>query len=91
MIRTIIENFLLFLLPTVIYVAIAFFAQRRPVSLGRVLNEAPMLFLAVVGASLVGVVLAVFGQSAGDDGRPGQAYEPAASGIDGKVVPGRMK
>jgi Family of unknown function (DUF6111) len=88
MIRIVIENLLLFLLPTLLYFSVAYMRRRDGASSVAILNDAPMLTLAVLGALLVFGVMAVFGSIG--DGKPGQAYEPAQY-KDGKVVPGRMK
>jgi hypothetical protein len=96
MIRTVFENILLFLLPTLIYVGWVFVQRIRaedreqgaahPAS--GLLDDAPLIWLFVVGALLVIVTLAAFGTSSG--GRPGQHYEP---GIlrDGKIEPGQIR
>lgn len=89
MIRTVIENILLFLLPTVIYVAYVALSRRlNGASEGGVLEEAPMLWLFIAGAALVVVTLVVFGSTSG--GRPGQEYQPPMY-RDGKIVPGQLK
>ncbi|MEQ1698356.1 MAG: DUF6111 family protein [Hyphomicrobiaceae bacterium] len=88
MIRVFVENLLLFLLPTALYVSFALLVRRPESSAIAVINRAPILPLAVLGASLVAIVLSVFGNVG--DGKPGQTYEPAVF-QDGKVVPGRMR
>jgi hypothetical protein len=88
MIRVLIENLLLFLLPTALYVSFSMLLRRDGASFVSVMNRAPILMLSVLGASLVVIVLSVFGNVG--PGKPGQAYEPAEF-KDGKVVPGRMK
>jgi hypothetical protein len=82
MIRAVIENIVLFLLPTVIYVIFAVLVRgdkQKP------LDDAPVLWLVLGGALLVVTVLVVFGQTSG--GHPGQHYDPAVF-RDGKLQPG---
>jgi hypothetical protein len=100
MIRTVFENLLLFLLPTLLYVAWVLFERSRTKtsaddddadelrSMSHVLDDAPLLWLFVSGALLVIVTLTFFGTSSG--GKPGQHYEP---GIfrDGKIQPGQIE
>ena len=88
MIRVFIENLLLFLLPTALYVSFAMLVRRTDTSAIAVINRAPILTLAILGAGLVAIVMSLFGNIG--DGKPGQAYEPAVF-KDGKVIPGRMR
>lgn len=88
MIRVFIENLLLFLAPAVLYFSFALLTRKTTTPTAVVLNRAPLLMLSLLGASLVALVLSLFGNVG--DGKPGQAYEPAQF-KDGKVVPGRMK
>ena len=98
MIRTVIENILLFLLPTLLYVAWVLFqrskeetgeeaASVRSVTAG-LLDDAPLLWLFAGGAFLVIVTLAAFGTSSG--GKPGQHYQPPVL-KDGKIEPGHIE
>jgi hypothetical protein len=96
MIRIVIENILLFLLPTLAYLGWVLIA--RPDSLERtpdgrirptrVLNDAPLLWLAASGTILLIVVLVAFGKTSG--GRPDQTYSPPVF-KDGKIEPGRIE
>lgn len=97
MIRVVIENLLLFLLPTLIYAAWVLYqrskteardedGKARPVT--TVLDDAPLLWLFVGGAVLVIATLAIFGTSSG--GKPGQHYVPGVF-RDGKIQPGRIE
>jgi hypothetical protein len=96
MIRIVIENILLFLLPTLAYLGWVLIA--RPDSLERtpdgrirptrVLNDAPLLWLAASGTILLIVVLVAFGKTSG--GRPDQSYSPPVF-KDGKIEPGRIE
>jgi Family of unknown function (DUF6111) len=88
MTRVIIENLLAFFLPALLYLAFALVSRKPNTSVGTVVNQAPLLLLALTGALCVAAVLALFGKVG--DGKPGQAYEPATY-KDGKVVPGRMR
>jgi hypothetical protein len=88
MIRVVFENLLLFLLPTVLYVSFAMLRRPAGTPATRVISDAPILVLSILGGSLVMAVLTLFGDVG--DGKPGQAYEPAEF-KDGKLVPGRMK
>jgi hypothetical protein len=97
MIRTVIENVLLFLLPTLLYLAwVLFQRSRKEVREGedgntrvtQLLDDAPLLWLFVSGALLVIVTLTAFGSSSG--GKPGQRYEPSVF-KDGKIQPGHIE
>lgn len=89
MIRLILENTLLFLLPTVIYVAYVLLKRRiEGTSDINVLDDAPLIWLVATGAALVIITLVVFGSVSG--GKPGQVYEPPVY-RDGKIVPGKLK
>jgi hypothetical protein len=97
MIRTVIENVLLFLLPTLLYVAWVLFQRFRSEAAGdetgnqramvNVLDDAPLIWLFVTGALLVIVTLTVFGTSSG--GKPGQHYQPSIL-KDGKIQPSHI-
>jgi hypothetical protein len=96
MIRIVIENILLFLLPTLAYLGWVLIA--RPDSLERtpdgrirptrVLNDAPLLWLAASGTILLIIVLVAFGKTSG--GRPDQTYSPPVF-KDGKIQPGHIE
>lgn len=97
MIRTVVENILLFLLPTVIYVAWVVLQRSRAGTTdgdggssptAGVLDDAPLLWLFAGGALLVIVTLAAFGTSSG--GRPDQHYQPPVL-KDGKIEPGQIR
>jgi hypothetical protein len=96
MIRTVIENLLLFLLPTLIYAAWILFSRSKSAtgeddedtsSISELLNDAPLLWLFVSGAFLVIVTLTFFGTSSG--GKPGQQYQPSIL-KDGKIEPSHI-
>ena len=96
MIRIVIENILLFLLPTLAYLGWVLIArpdtlERTPdgrIRPTRVLNDAPLLWLAASGTILLIIVLVAFGKTSG--GRPDQTYSPPVF-KDGKIEPGRIE
>ena len=88
MIRVFIESIMLFLLPAVLYLAVALLTRRDETPPSMVISRAPILTLSLLGASLVFGVMMLFGKTG--DGKPGQAYEPAIF-KDGKVIPGHMR
>jgi len=89
MVRIVIENMLLFLLPTVIYVAYMLLKRRTEGASGaNILDDAPLIWLVAAGAALVIVTLIVFGSTSG--GKPGQTYQPPVF-RDGKIEPGQIK
>jgi hypothetical protein len=94
MMRVVLENMLLFLLPSLVYVAYGLLLRepgRDGVKGGQraaqVLDDAPLLWLFVAGAALVIVTLVAFSSSSG--GRPGQHYVPSVL-KDGRVEPGHI-
>jgi Family of unknown function (DUF6111) len=88
MVRVIVENVLLFLLPTAIYMGYVFLLRKTNASANQVLNEAPLIWLFFAGLATIFVTVVIFG--AKHEGSPDQAYEPP-SYKDGKIVPGRVK
>jgi hypothetical protein len=88
MIRIVVENVLLFLLPTLIYLAYVFLTQGRKATTGMVMSDAPVFWLVMAGAVLVVVTLLAFGTVSG--GKPGQIYEPAVV-RDGKIEQGKLR
>lgn len=85
MIRIVIENIFVFLVPTIAYVAwIAFMRNDWP-GLGQVLRDAPLLKLFLLGAVLMFATLVTF--STRSRNAPGEAYVPP-SVQDGKLQPG---
>lgn len=96
MIRTVIENLLLFLLPTFLYLAWMLLQRARDEAadedaggrpIKRVLDDAPLLWLFASGAFLVVVTLTAFGTSSG--GKPGQHYQPSIL-KDGRIQPSHI-
>ncbi len=88
------RTILLFLLPTLVYLAYMLLAReaagseagtgdtRTPMG---VLNDAPLLYLFAAGVALVLITLVAFGSTSG--GKPDQPYTPPAM-KDGQIQPG---
>jgi hypothetical protein len=95
MIRIVIENLLLFLLPTLAYVGWILIARPETVQRDengrvrpfRILDDAPFLWLVGSGALVLVLVLVAFGQTSG--GLPGQKYQPPVF-KDGHIEPGHI-
>lgn len=88
MIRIVIENILLFLLPTAMYVAYVLLT-RRTTSAGTVINDAPLVWLFMAGAVVVIATLIYYG-TVTPGGRPDQTYTPPRY-KDGRIEPGELK
>ncbi len=92
MIRIVVENIVLFLLPTLCYIAYVVLtrdgANGNGPGAARILDDAPLVWLFVTGAALVLTTLVMFGSTSG--GMPGQHYEPAVI-KDGRIEPGRIR
>lgn len=88
--RVVLENVLLFLLPTIIYCGIRYLKSepRRPMM--QILNEAPLVILFVCGVSLVGA-LRIYVAATSEGGTPSQQYVPPHMRKDGTIEPGHMK
>ena len=97
MIRIVFENILLFLLPTLLYLAYVLLTREtagpdantdpsRP-QVG-LLDDAPLLYLFAAGVALVLVTLIAFGSISG--GKPNQPYTPPAI-KDGHIQPGHTE
>jgi len=87
MIRVVIENIVLFLLPTLFYVGYVLLT-RDPDAKKDLLSGAPFIWLFLAGTLLVVIVLVAFGSTSG--GRPGQHYEPPSM-KGGRIEPGRIE
>lgn len=88
MIRIILLNLLLLLLPTVLYVGYTHLTSPgTPKGLGRILEGAPLPWLLLTGSVLAVGTMLFFGTP--PDGRPGDRYHPPVF-RDGKIVPGRL-
>ncbi len=89
MIRIVIENVLLFLLPTAVYLGYVLLTRRGSTSAGAVVSEAPLVWLFIAGAALVFATLAYYATNT-TGGTPQQVYIPPHV-KDGKIVPGQFK
>jgi hypothetical protein len=89
MIRVVIENILLFLLPTLVYVAYVLLTRTSASSAGAVISDAPLIWLFIAGALLVGATL-VYYASITPGGSPGAVYTPPHM-KDGQIEPGTLK
>jgi hypothetical protein len=87
MIRVVIENIALFLLPTIIYVAYVYMTRDEKPGAARVFDDAPLIWLFVAGAALMLMTLIIFGSENG--GKPGQTYTPPIL-KDGRIEPGHI-
>jgi hypothetical protein len=90
MIRVVIENVLLFLLPAAMYVGYVLLTRRGNTSAGAVVNDAPLVWLFVAGALLVAATL-VYYATITPGGLPSQTYTPPRVGKDGQIEPGQLK
>jgi hypothetical protein len=90
MIRVVIENVLLFLLPTALYFGYVLLMRQNAASANSVVNEAPLVWLFVAGAALVAITLAYYA-TVTPGGTPGQVYTPPRMGKDGRIEPGQLK
>lgn len=92
MIRVVIENILLFLLPTLIYFGYVYLVRAPATDQNgnptNPVDDAPLLWLFIAGACLVIATLIAFSSTTG--GKPGEAYEPAVV-KDGHIEPGGIK
>jgi hypothetical protein len=85
MIRIVIENIFLFMLPTVLYLAWVAFSENEWAGLPTVIREAPLLRLFVAGAALMIATLVTF--SSRSHNNPHDVYVPPSI-EDGKIEPG---
>ena len=90
MIRVVVENILLFLLPAAAYVGYMLLMRSGNTSAGGVVNDAPLVWLFVVGALLVAATLTYYA-TVTPGGTPGQVYTPPRMGKDGRIEPGQLK
>ncbi|MBU2581079.1 MAG: hypothetical protein KJ622_05105 [Alphaproteobacteria bacterium] len=88
MIRIVIENLILLLLPTILYLAYIYLTGGFSRGQRGVPNDAPFVWLFLSGVGLVLCVVFIFGTLEG--GQPGQAYRPPEF-RDGKIVPGEVQ
>jgi hypothetical protein len=88
MIRVVIENILLFLLPTAVYLGYVLLTRSASTA-GEVINEAPLVWLFVLGALCVAATL-VYYATVTPGGKPGQVYVPPRM-KNGQIEPGQLK
>ena len=89
MVRVVLENILLFLLPTAVYIAYILLTRRGASSTGEVINDAPLVWLFIAGALMVAATL-VYYATITPGGKPGQVYIPPHM-KDGHIEPGQLK
>lgn len=90
MIRAIVENVLLFLLPTAVYIGYMVLSRRTAAQSGHVLSDAPLVWLFTAGALLVAITL-IYYASITPGGTIGQSYTPPHMMKDGHIEPGQLK
>lgn len=97
MIRSVIENLLLFLMPAFLYFAYILITRGAPESTAgdetanpasQLLEDAPYVWLFFAGTAVVLLTLVLFGSNSG--GKPGQHYIPPTM-KDGRIEPGRIE
>lgn len=88
MIRIVIENLLLFLLPTLVYIAYHLLVAKRGGGVAGAISSAPLLWLFAAGAVCVVLFVAYFATFEG--GRPGEAYFPPVQGDGGIISSGGL-
>ncbi len=88
MLRVVLENILLFLLPAALYVTYMLLVRQPGGSAQQVLNEAPLVWLFVMGLLVLVAGFVLFGSM--KEGLPSQSYEPPVY-KDGKIVPGQIR
>lgn len=86
MIRIVIENIFVFLIPTLVYIGWIAFVRNDWPGLYNVLRDAPLVRLFVLGALLMLTALTVF--SSREHNKPGQTYVPPTF-ENGTLKPGR--
>lgn len=89
MIRIVIEYVLLFLLPTLVYLAYVYLTRRETSGTARTLDDAPLIWLFAAGALLI-LGAAAYVSTTTEGGKPSLGYEPAVI-KDGKIEPGHLK
>lgn len=90
MIRVVVENILLFLLPAAIYIGYMLLIRRGGNSTGEVLNDAPLIWLFAAGALLVFGTL-IYYAATNPGGSVSQTYTPPRMTKDGRIEPGQLK
>lgn len=92
MMRIVIENIAIFMIPTLVYAA--WIVLRMPAgekgtreAYQRIINEAPLLWLFTAGVILVVLTLIAFNSTEG--GRPGESYT-SPKFEDGQITPSQI-
>jgi Family of unknown function (DUF6111) len=90
MIRAVVENVLLFLLPTAMYIGYVLLTRRAPANGANPLSDAPLVWLFVAGALLVAATLVYYASiTPGSDMT--RVYTPPQMMKDGHIEPGQLK
>lgn len=87
MVRLIIENLVLLILPSVLYFTYIYLTAEKGKTRRQAINDAPFIWLFIAGVALALGVLVTFATDSGS--RPGDVYRPAVF-KDGKIVPGEL-
>jgi hypothetical protein len=88
MIRIIVENVLLFLLPTAMYIGYMLLT-RTSAPAGTIINDAPLIWLFLAGALLLAATLVYYATTT-PGGSPDQVYIPPHM-KNGHIEPGTLK
>ncbi|MGH1419304.1 MAG: DUF6111 family protein [Hyphomicrobiaceae bacterium] len=88
MIRIVIENLLLLLLPTLVYFAFIYLTRRKSKTGREIVNDAPLMWLFAAGVLCAITAIAFFIDT--KDGGPGGRYIPTIY-KDGELIPGRIE
>jgi hypothetical protein len=88
MIRIVVENAFVFLLPTLAYITWVAFKKNDWPGIWSVLRDAPLVKLLASGAVLMLLTLAIFSSRTGH--APGESYQPKIF-KDGQLQPGETR
>jgi hypothetical protein len=89
MIRIVVEYVLLFLAPTLVYLAYVLLTREPAGGAAKALDDAPLIWLFVAGALMIMGALTYVGTTT-EGGKPNLGYEPAII-KDGRIEPGHLK
>lgn len=87
MVRIVLENLVLLILPSVLYFAYIYLTAEKGKARREAFDDAPFIWLFVAGVALALGVLVTFATDSGSG--PGDVYRPAVY-KDGKIVPGEL-
>lgn len=87
MLRIVVENLILLLLPSVLYFTYIYLTAKKGASRQTAINDAPFVWLFAAGVALALGVLALFATTSGS--KPGDVYQPPTF-RDGQIVPGEL-